>query len=123
VLIDDTAADDRAFSQLGSLGSGGGPVVAYLRMLDIETEEESRQLIVAECTAADCSSGTRTVIARQDAGLETNPAVAVGPDGDTVIAFHTCPPGCAPQFINVLRCERGCAVALAEQIEADWSGS
>jgi hypothetical protein len=122
VAVDDTRSDAHAFSEMTSLGYGSAPVVAYVRMLNIETDEETRQLLVAECAEPNCSAGTRTVVARgtDETGLETNPAVAIAPNGDTVIAFHICPPGCAPQYINVLRCEGSCATAFPDQIEATW---
>ena len=122
VTIDSTSADDHQFATALSMGWGENPVAAYLRTVNLETDDETRQLVVAECSQADCSTGTLTEIAHRstELGLETNPSIAVAPNGDPIIAFHTCPPGCSPQYINILRCPGGCAQAFPDRVEATW---
>jgi hypothetical protein len=119
-LIDATPADSYVTAEMQ--GASPGPVIGYLRFLEEQTENESRQLVVAECGDPVCAHGTLTAVAEttENTGLETNPALTLDTNGDPVLAFHTCEPGCEPQYINVLRCEGGCAAAFPENVIGSW---
>jgi hypothetical protein len=106
------------------------PTVVYLRMLDQGTEDETRQVVLAECDDGDCSMRTLTIVFSQTANtnLNTLPVLATDENDWPVIAFHTCPLGCKPQQINVLRCAERCAQAFPNKVigvlgETGWGGS
>jgi hypothetical protein len=98
------------------------PTVVYLRMLNQGLDDETRQVIVAECDDNTCSSGTLYTVfsGTDDTALNTLPVLATDSNGFPVIAFHTCQAGCKPQYVNVVRCADGCAQAFPDRVIDTW---